>query len=83
MKQSPASKAFKHLTNTTFINCISWEFPGGAMVKNLLANAGDKGWVGKIPWRRKWQLISIAWEIPWTEGSGCLQSVGLQRVGYY
>ena len=28
------------------------------MVKNLPCNAGDAGfdpWVGKIPWRRKWQ----------------------------
>ena len=28
------------------------------MVKNLPANAGDgefDPWVGKIPWRRKWQ----------------------------
>ena len=34
-------------------------FPGGAVVKNLPANAGDARdtrdpWVGKIPWRRKW-----------------------------
>ena len=28
-------------------------------VKNLPANAGDTGdpWIGKIPWRRKWQPI--------------------------
>ena len=33
-------------------------FPGGSVVKNLLANAGDVGypWVRKISsWRRKWQ----------------------------
>ena len=36
-------------------------FPGGIVVNNLLANAGeakDAGsipWVRKIPWRRKWQ----------------------------
>ena len=37
-------------------------FPGGLVVKNLSANAGDirglwifSPWVGKIPWRRKWQ----------------------------
>ena len=24
----------------------------------------------------------LAWEIPWTEDSGGLQSSGLQRVGY-
>ena len=47
------------------------------MVKDLLASAGDEGWIGKIRWKRKGQLISIAWEIPWTEGSGCLESVGL------
>ena len=38
-----------------------WGFPGGTVVKNLPANAGDTGdtssiseWMGKIPWRRKW-----------------------------
>ena len=40
-------------------------FPGGAVVKNMSANAGDAGdtglitgpshWVKKIPWKRKWQ----------------------------
>ena len=40
-------------------------------------------WIGKIPWRRKWQPTSVfCWEIPWTEESGGLQSMGLQRVGY-
>ena len=40
--------------------------------------------VWKIPWRRKWQPIPVilAWEIPWTEEPGGLQSVGLQRVGH-
>ena len=33
-------------------------FPGGSVVKSLPADAGNHGfnlWVGKIPWRRKWQ----------------------------
>ena len=32
-------------------------FPGGSVVKDLLASAGDLGSIpiGKIPWRRKWQ----------------------------
>ena len=33
-------------------------FSGDSVVKNLPVNAGDVGfdpWVGKIPWRRKWQ----------------------------
>ena len=36
----------------------------------------------KISWRRKWQPNShiLAWEIPWTEEPGGLQSKGLQRV---
>ena len=36
-------------------------------------------WVGKIPWRRKWQGI-LAWEIPWTEKPGGLQSMRLQKT---
>ena len=40
-------------------------FPGGTVVKNLPANAGNTGdrgfnpWVGKSPWRKKWQPIPV------------------------
>ena len=39
-------------------------FPGGLVVKNPSANAGDTGdgfdpWVGKVPWRKKWQPIPV------------------------
>ena len=40
-------------------------FPGGSVVKNLPANAGDTGDVGSIPglerfpWIRKWQPILV------------------------
>ena len=41
-------------------------FPGGSEVKVSASNAGDPGlipgfdpWVGKIPWRRKWQSILV------------------------
>jgi len=39
-------------------------FPGGAVVKNLPANAGDARdtgsvWVGKIPWSRNWQPTPV------------------------
>ena len=39
-------------------------------------------WVGKIPWRRKWQPAPVfhAWRIPWTEEPRGLQSMGSQRV---
>ena len=41
------------------------DFPSGAVVKNLPANArlqkkcGLDSWVRKIPWSRKWQLIPV------------------------
>ena len=37
--------------------------------------------VGKIPWRREWQTHSsvLAWEIPWTEEPGGLQSHGVAK----
>ena len=39
-------------------------FPGGAVVKNLPANAGNRRcrfdpWVEKIPWKRKWQPTPV------------------------
>ena len=50
--------------NRTELN-VALGFPGDAVVKNLPANAGDTRkrhgfdpWVGKIPWRRKWQQYS-------------------------
>ena len=36
--------------------------PGDSLVGNMPANAGDAGfdlWVGKIPWRRKWQPTPV------------------------
>ena len=52
------------------------------MVKNLPANAGDA--VQSLPWEDPLEqematLSSIlAWEIPWTEKPGKLQSMGSQ-----
>ena len=39
-------------------------------------------WVGKIPWRKKWQPtpVLLPGKIPWAEEPGGLQSVGSQRV---
>ena len=57
------------------------------VVKNSLAKAedsSDAGWIpgyGKSPEERMAIHSSIlAWEIPWTEGPGGLQSMGSQRV---
>ena len=44
-------------------------------------------WIRKIPWRRKYPLMTVIfffffWKIPWTEEHVGLQLVGLQRIGY-
>ena len=56
------------------------------MVKNLPANAGDLMHVQSLgqedPLEEGMATHSsiLAWEIPWTEEPGRLQSMGLQRV---
>ena len=51
-------------------------FPGGSVVKNSSANAGDgfHHWVGKIPQEECMATHSsiLAWRIPWTEEPGGL-----------
>ena len=47
------------------------------MVKNPPANAENEG---SIPGSGRSSVR--AWRIPWTEGPGGLQSMGLQRVGH-
>ena len=59
-------------------------FPGGSVVKNPPANAGDAGlilWVGKVPWRRKWQPIPVflLGKSQGQEEPGGLQSMVLQK----
>ena len=53
------------------------------VVKNPTANAGFDPWVGKIPWRRKWQPtpVFLPRESPWTEEPGGLQPIVLHRIG--
>ena len=63
---------------------ISQGFPGGSVVKNQPANAGD---LGSIPGLGRSPGVAIhssilAWRIPWTEEPGGLQSIGSQRVGH-
>ena len=54
-------------------------FPGGSDKR-----PGFDPWIGKIPWKRAWQSIPVflPGESPWTEDTGGLQSMGLQRVGH-
>ena len=63
---------------------ISWGFPEGSAVKNPLANAGDPGFIAdwEDPLEKEMAAPSstLAWEIPWMEEPGGLQSMGSQRV---
>ena len=58
-------------------------------VKNLLANTGDTRDMGSTPGSGRSpregmanQSSILAWEIPWTEEPGGLQSIGSQSVGH-
>ena len=66
-------------------------FPGDSVVKNPPAMMDpaihlQETWVRSLGWidplEKKMATHSsiLAWEIPWTEEPGCLQSMGLQRV---
>ena len=55
------------------------------MVKNSeMQESWDQslGWEGPLEKGMATHSSILAWEIPWTEKSGELQSVGLQRVGH-
>ena len=49
-------------------------------VKNLPANSGDMGLENTLGEEMATHWSILAWEIPWTEEPGGLQSMGLQRV---
>ena len=56
-------------------------FPGGLVVKNLLAV--QKTQIQSLGRENPLEEDSIlVWEIPWTEEPGGLQSTGSQRVGH-
>ena len=65
-------------------------FSGGSVIKESACQARSSRrpwfdpWLGKIPWQEGLATHSsiLAWEIPWTEEPGGLQSMGSQRVRY-
>ena len=65
---------------------LLWGFPGGSAVKNLPAK--QKMRVQSLgredPLQKEMATRSSvsAWNVPWTEEYGGLQSMGLQRVGH-
>ena len=64
-------------------------FPGGSVDKESACNVGDTGDVGLIPGSGRFpekgmatHCSILAWNVPWTEEPGGLQSMKLQRVGH-
>ena len=65
---------------------LPWGFPGGSVVKNSPANAGDAGLIpdlGRSPGEANGNPLQYScWEISWTEEPSMQQSVGSQRAGH-
>ena len=61
-------------------------FPGGSVIKNLPANAGDAGSVPGSGYPLEEEMAPhssiLTWEIPGTEEPGRLPSLESQRVGH-
>jgi len=60
-------------------------FSNGSVGKEFACNAGDTGDMGwEDPLEKETATCSniLAWETPWTEEPGGLQSIGSQRVGH-
>ena len=57
-----------------------WSFPGGSVVKNLPAvqETQVQSLSQEGPLREKMATQYSYWRIPWTEGPGGLQSLGLK-----
>ena len=63
--------------------------PGGSVIQNLPANAQVAGDMASTPGSGRsteeemaTHSSILAWEIPWTEEPGGLQSMGLQKVSH-
>ena len=57
-------------------------FPEGSEVKNPPVSAGDQGLIpgwARSPGEGNYNSNIFAWEIPWTEEPGRLQSMGSQK----
>ena len=65
---------------------LKWASLLAQLVKNLPAL--QETWVQSLGWEDSLEKemathsSTLAWKIPWTEGPGGLQSMGLLRVGH-
>ena len=65
---------------------LFWGFHGDSVVKKLPNNAGDRvrslGHEDPLEKAMATHSSLLAWEIPWMEEPGRLQSMGSPRVGH-
>ena len=65
---------------------LLWGFPGSSIVKNLPAmsqmQVGSLGQEDPLEKEMAMHSNILAWEMPWTEEPGGLQSMGWQRTGH-
>ena len=61
------------------MNCFHKGFPAGSVVKNLPANEGDTGLIPVLEKEMATHSSILAWETPWTEETGRLQSMGVTK----
>ena len=72
--------------NQYYFQKLVWASQVAQMVKKLLAM--QETWVSSLAWEDSLEkgmdthFSILAWEIPWTEEPGGLQSMGSQRVGH-
>ena len=52
-----------------------WGFHGGSDSKESACNAGDPGWEDPLEKGMATHFRVLAWDIPWTEEPGGLQSM--------
>ena len=70
------------------LSVVDMGFPGGTVLKNLPAKAGDTGSSSSLGQEDPLEKVTathssiLAWRIPWIEEPGGLQSMGSQRVGH-
>ena len=79
-----AQRLVDYICMSSFLDSILFKgFPGGTVVKNLPANAGDMGLIPGSERSLCKEMAThssiLAWEIHWTEEPGGLQSMGSQN----
>ena len=74
--------------NLLFYNEVKFPkgFPGGSVIKNPPANIGDTGLIPGLERSLEKEMTTHssipAWEIPWTEEPGGLQSSSVQSLSH-